>query len=194
MQTNQKGITPLKIIILIAIFATAVAAGAYFYVIRLTPQEEPGQIAPPYHLKTGGRIETDTANWQTYKNDQYGFEIKYPEGFTAEEAKITDRLSGTITRKEIAFYAPGEQKGEEAAALALIIDKEPATYAFHGTWASVPYSSAGNEKILRSEKVVVNGVSFTKDYWTNAISAHAGKDHGLPWYLCLLQNLLLRHW
>ena len=36
-------------------------------------------------LKVG---EIDTSNWKTYRNKEYGFEVKYPEGWEMSEVKM----------------------------------------------------------------------------------------------------------
>ncbi len=32
--------------------------------------------------------DIDTSNWKTYRNEEYGFEVKYPEGWEVEEIKF----------------------------------------------------------------------------------------------------------
>jgi hypothetical protein len=41
-------------------------------------------------------IKIDTSDWQTYRNEKYGFEVKYPNGwiYKEEEAKGIDKESG----------------------------------------------------------------------------------------------------
>ncbi|MBI3631763.1 MAG: hypothetical protein HY219_02765 [Candidatus Staskawiczbacteria bacterium] len=36
--------------------------------------------------------QDETAGWQTYKNDQYGFEIKYPKNFSVNKNSTTDNI------------------------------------------------------------------------------------------------------
>ncbi len=55
--------------ILTTIAAIAILAGAYVWAIKyLKPQEHHAQTLTP----------DQTANWKTYKNDKYGFEVRYP--------------------------------------------------------------------------------------------------------------------
>ncbi|MBI3335450.1 MAG: hypothetical protein HY001_03040 [Candidatus Portnoybacteria bacterium] len=42
----------------------------------------------------------DTSNWKTYRNEQYGFEIKYPKPFTVKESRPVNSLSEFIVQIE----------------------------------------------------------------------------------------------
>jgi hypothetical protein len=38
-------------------------------------------------------FKIDTSNWKTYRNDEYGFEFKYPANWKKEEGRLTDENS-----------------------------------------------------------------------------------------------------
>lgn len=46
-------------------------------------------------------IQADnSANWQTYRNDEYGFEMKYPQGWFINESKLS---SVTANRNDLSY-------------------------------------------------------------------------------------------
>lgn len=81
MNKNIPTITGLVIIVAIAVFVIGVMAWQSGWVEKFIPltTNTPSAIS----------ISTpdETANWKTYKNEQYGFEIKYPSNFQIDELK-----------------------------------------------------------------------------------------------------------
>lgn len=109
----QKGLIP--IFILIGILAVSlVGAGAYYYFYSHK------QVAPPagcYYREvqciqapcnpilvcpqpSPSPTQDETANWQTYTNNQYGFSLKYPADWHVKE--INDHPGALL---DLAFYA-----------------------------------------------------------------------------------------
>lgn len=69
-------------------------------------QESPIGTTPGEFLKAGERVEDKTANWKTYRNEEYGFEVKYPSGWSIDgrEFKLyteADSFALTIENKKI---------------------------------------------------------------------------------------------
>ncbi len=91
------------IIAVIGIIVIALGVGGYFaydnFVVKpkRASQEQTKQKTPA----------DETANWPVYKNEKYGFEIKYPEGWIKEE-------------KEDGFIA-FEESGNEIQAINVLI-------------------------------------------------------------------------
>ncbi|MFC1613638.1 hypothetical protein ACFL23_04945, partial [Patescibacteria group bacterium] len=54
-----------------------------------------------------GEGEISTADWQTYRNEEYGFEVKYPTDWYWED------YSEDFKHPMIGFYAPNSKKGWE---------------------------------------------------------------------------------
>lgn len=67
-------------IIVIAVIGLVIVVGGYFVVSkRLEPTSSSTSFDQPSQ-------QNETANWKTYKNEEYGFEFKYPLNLTSRES------------------------------------------------------------------------------------------------------------
>lgn len=76
-ESLNKGISTTRGVLVIVLIAAIAGGGilAYQYLWQPEPIEPP--IQPP---------TDETADWQTYRNEEYGFEIKYPKEIVIEES------------------------------------------------------------------------------------------------------------
>lgn len=106
----QKGFIPLVIILALAVLA---ASGAAFVLTRTT-----GHGLQNYDIKSTNsepankQISDETANWKTYRNEKYGFEVQYPPDWEAKEIK---------TGGQIIFYIGFKPKNLTGETLANVI-------------------------------------------------------------------------
>lgn len=83
---NNRGLTPIIIILIVACVLVLAGGGWYAY--------QKAKISAGSGSALGGKIQApaqnqqavdETSNWKTYKNDQLGFEFKYPSNWQYEE-------------------------------------------------------------------------------------------------------------
>lgn len=77
-------------ILLVAVALTALSIAGYFYFQNKQYKYVPSKKTP------ATTPNDETASWKTYKNEKYGFEVKYPPGWVAEgfeEQKLAPPLS-----------------------------------------------------------------------------------------------------
>ncbi len=68
---------------MILVVAMIVSLGALFGAIGYLAKNKPvkiqqPQVSPAAEPETANQIIDETADWKTYKNEEYGFEVKYP--------------------------------------------------------------------------------------------------------------------
>jgi len=81
-----KGKTNWKYILIVLILALIVGGGILGY-LRYFKKELISLLQLPEIKKPEKVVEEETADWKTYRNEKYGFEIKYPPGFFAKKGK-----------------------------------------------------------------------------------------------------------
>lgn len=115
---NNKGIAPIIIILIIVGFLAA-AGGAYYFFVKKTPKQVActmeAKVCPDGSSvgRTGPDCEfaacpiavpNETADWQTYNNTKYNYEIKYPNDYERPDTTITQYAS-FISKRVIDGFA-----------------------------------------------------------------------------------------
>jgi len=97
-----EGKTNWKYILIVLILAVIVGGGVLWWIKK----EEVAPIEFPEIKKPEKVVEDETANWKVYKDEVYGFEIKYPKDWTIEEAKIEEAKE--IVKRYLSFSPMGK--------------------------------------------------------------------------------------
>ncbi len=90
-----------KNILLLIVAVVVVAVFAFIVVSNKAPQQQQKQV----NLNQGK--EVDISDWQTYRNEEYGFEVKYPQNWYWED------YTEDFKHLTIGFYRPNNKRGWE---------------------------------------------------------------------------------
>jgi hypothetical protein len=96
-----QGKTNWKFLLIVIILAIIVGGGTLWLLVKKELPYQPSEIK---------KID-ETANWKTYRNEEYGFEVKYPNNWYAEP----EDLAGLSAKLSIIFgnYLIKESYGRE---------------------------------------------------------------------------------
>ena len=86
MSFLARGKTNWKYILIVFVLAVIVGGGILSYVKYL--EREMVSITKFPEVKKPEKVEEETANWRTYRNEELGFEVKYPQQWTFKEQKM----------------------------------------------------------------------------------------------------------
>lgn len=94
---NQKNLVAILGVAVVILLGTTI----YFATINNVSQPTPAPVAKPSAQSVANQQSTtppvdETASWQTYRNENYGFEIKYPSKYV-----ISDYTNRDIPRSPI---------------------------------------------------------------------------------------------
>lgn len=164
-------LSKLKLPFFVLLAAVVIAATGMFLLSQLpgsqqVPNPSPLPTPPPTPISPSSSTpqaqELDTSGWLTYRNDEHGFELKYPK-----EATVTTEGG----RTKINFLAkPNETLFEKYISIG-VPDIESEECVLYKAYLS---STPGEF----SELITVNGVEFLKYNVAELNRANTVSDHG----------------
>src|SRR3989344_509245 len=118
-------IAKIAIIAILAILLISGTTGAFYYADK---QFNWGILVPKKIVENTKSDEI--ANWQVYKNDDYGYQIKYPTGWRTEF--FCSNKSGTFPPSRcVGFFPPNKEKGT------LIIQGQSVSFEYYGEFSII---------------------------------------------------------
>ncbi len=159
-QSKIKGIAPIAIILIIA--GVLVLAGGGFYLYQKSNSKNQNTESPVQNQQQTAADET--ANWKTYKNDQYGFEVKYPSDWETKIFNVGGKyLFGVgfkprnLTGETLANIFVSKEK---LGLLAVQSEKQNNSLLF-------TLQNSGGSDYLNLEKKILSTFKFSQDQVSN---------------------------
>ena len=87
-RTNSSGIIRGKYILIVVVLAVVVGGILAWQWLRIKEEIRPLEVKMPEEKTPEEIVEDETANWKTYRNEELGFEVKYPQQWTFKEQKM----------------------------------------------------------------------------------------------------------
>ncbi|PJB83519.1 MAG: hypothetical protein CO088_01275 [Candidatus Yonathbacteria bacterium CG_4_9_14_0_8_um_filter_46_47] len=154
---NQKGFANIILVVVIVILVGAIG---YFVFIKKSEPIAQQSTSTPTQTKTPlpptstptktpaystPAPKDETANWKSYRNDQYGFELKYPEDWRTAQCGI-----------DCQGFGPQSVREDIAVGINVLNSK------LDTAKKSLPVLSNSYNKIIKEETVIVEGTQWTK--------------------------------
>ncbi len=100
MKLGQKSQTNWKYILIILILAAVAGGGILAYQYWWLPKHETNPPGINIKNETAGFTPSEVEGWQTYRNDEYGFEVKYPNDATIEDIRSGADAEDSLDKAE----------------------------------------------------------------------------------------------
>lgn len=165
MKFNQKGFSPL--IVLVTIVALAVIGGAVYYVYQKNNNKDSEANLQSESRDNVSEIDSETKNWQVLENEEAAFTFKYPDSWKSKDVNVSDE-----DNKVYIGVAENEPKGvqeiePEYRGVQVSVDLEGATLIMGSTDDGQVISQTISEDISLLDYVDVHhsisdGSDFTK--------------------------------
>jgi hypothetical protein len=114
--------------------------------------------------------QEDISNWQTYRNEDYGFEVKIPKNFIARDSSITTCKGVSFVDRE--FLTSHDTTLNTIVTFDIFVDS-PEENCIGGYYSSPAGSGFKTYEFLNEEKIVINNKEFLKK---NYIDIPPNKD------------------
>ena len=91
-KSAQRGFATPSVIAVVSLIIVTLGLGSYFLLsqkLKPTPQSQPTQTPTRETSGFTPSPQDETANWKTYRNEEYSFEVKYPQNFFALDPLVT---------------------------------------------------------------------------------------------------------
>jgi hypothetical protein len=158
----QKGFAPLVVILLVVLGIGVVGGGYVLYkdkeTVQNIPNSQPDTQVTQNETATIQKTDVSeviTAEWQTYKNDEFGLQIKYPSDF-----KIDPNVGSDLMLLEMKNDAVKE------FSFSMVINRYPPsellTKTLKQTCDEYRQVEKNEGKLLECKNVTINGVEYIK--------------------------------
>lgn len=173
LSQSEKKIPTALALIIIVVLVILVSGGILGYQYWQFPEEE----VQPLVIET---LKDGTANWKTYRNEEYGFEVKYPPHWGFEEKEWPE-----WGRLRVIFHSP--EPGESGLWWTnwFTIHASKTSYDDFDEWFYNEYSDVSDESLAPEKKgiVVINDNEWVKVF--NPVAPSPGE------YLFIIKNSIV---
>lgn len=146
---NRSGVAPIPLIITIAVVA---AVGGY---LVFAPEVQVSPTIPQGGTPAPVASFEETADWQTYRNEQYGFEMRYPAFYRASEESSLKKVR-FFHERSAELFLPGATIEVMEESVDSVVQK-------------LKNRDPGITRVVEEKDVVISGQSAKKLVLTTAV-------------------------
>jgi len=171
------------------------------YKIRVTYYDSSSCTGTPKYLETQFKITNETANWKTYRNDEYGFEFKYPAEFKFDVKASPEFLvyspgaAGYLSQEAVKRSIERHWTREKKFNNALFILYYDYCYGGAGSYSriinAVSHNSSKNYYVnIWIELDGLGGVPQTREFWVDPTwqESYRLTEKGEEWVIQKMMN------